>query len=86
MLRPYEPPVISPTDQAVFDALVRRDHWVRRAEKHVDFLALREVVAQYYREDFRRPGIEPVLLIKLELIMYHDQLSDSQPERCINLT
>jgi len=78
MLRPYELPVVSPLDQGVFDSLVRRDHWVRRAEEHIDFLELRESIEEFYTADFGCPGIEPVLLLKLELIMYHDQLSDSQ--------
>jgi transposase len=78
MLRPYQPPVVSPQDEDVFETLVRRDHWARRAEKHVDFLKLREVVEEFYTADFGCPGVEPVLLIKLELILYHDNLSDSQ--------
>ena len=78
MLRPYQPPMISPQDADVFEALVRRDHWVRRAEEHVDFLKLREVVEGFYTADFGCPGIEPVLLIKVELLLYHDNLSDSQ--------
>ena len=78
MLRPYQPPVISLGDQSVFETLVRRDHWVRRAERYIDFLRLREVVEEFYTADFGCPGIEPVLLIKLELLMYHDNLSDSQ--------
>ena len=78
MLRPYQPPVISQADQDVFDALVRRDHWVRRAEEHIDFQKLRQSIERFYRADFGCPGIEPVLLIKLELLMFHDNLSDTQ--------
>ncbi len=78
MLRPYQPPEISQADRDVFDALVRRDHWVRRAEEHVDFLRLRQSIEPFYRADFGCPGIEPVLLIKLELLMFHDNLSDTQ--------
>jgi transposase len=78
MLRPYQPPVISPDDIAIFDALVFRDHWVRRAESRVDFQALRAQVAQFYELSFGSPAVEPVLLIKLELLMYQDNLSDSQ--------
>lgn len=78
MLRPYQPPEFSAADTALFDLLVRRDHWVRRAAKHVDFLQLRQVVEKFYRIDFGCPGLEPILLIKLELLMYHDNLSDTQ--------
>lgn len=78
MLNSYEPPVIGPVDQMVCDQLVRRDHWVRRAEEHVDFLQLRETVEEFYTADWGCPGVEPVLLIKLELILFHDNLSDAQ--------
>jgi len=78
MLKPYEPPVFGTVDQMIFDELVRRDHWVRRAEKHVDFLGLRKAVEEFYNADWGCPGVEPVLLIKLELILFHDNLSDAQ--------
>ena len=78
VLRPFQPPQLSRDDSEVFDALVRRDHWVRRAEEHADFLKLRQCIERLYRADFGCPGVEPVLLIKLELLMYHDNLSDTQ--------
>ena len=78
MLKPYQPPQLSRADSEVFDALVRRDHWVRRAEEHVDFLKLRQSIEPFYRVDFGCPGVEPVLLIKLELLKYHNNLSDTQ--------
>ena len=81
MLRPYVPKVLSAQDQQVFDALVRRDHWVRQAARDVDFLKIREQLKKYYSQDVGSPGVEPVLLLKLELLMYHDNLSDSQVMR-----
>ena len=78
MLRPYAPKAMSAEDIAFFDALVRRDHWVRRAAEHVDFLKIREQLEKYYSDGVGCPGVEPLLLMKLELLMYHDNLSDSQ--------
>jgi len=78
MLRDYVPPRFSSVEQMVFDQLVRRDHWVRRAEEHVDFLRLRETVEKFYSADAGCAGVEPVLLIKLELLLFHDGLSDAQ--------
>lgn len=78
MLRPYSPKTLSAQDTVVFDALVRRDHWVRKAAKHVDFLRIRKELEEYYCEGVGCPGVEPLLLVKLELLMYHDNLSDSQ--------
>ena len=51
MLRPYVPKVLSAQDQQVFDALVRRDHWVRQAARDVDFLKIREQLKKYYSQD-----------------------------------
>jgi len=77
MLHPYSPPQVSREDAQLFDTLVPFDHWTRRAEKHIDFVALRETLERLFSDE-GRPAIEPVLFIKLELIMYHDNLSDSQ--------
>ncbi len=81
MLRPYVPKALSAEDVAVFDALVRRDHWVRQAAKRVDFLKIREALERFYSRDVGCPSVEPVLLLKLELLMYQDNLSDSQVMR-----
>jgi transposase len=78
MLRPYFAPTFSAEDAAVFDALVRRDHWVRRAETAVDFPRLRDSLEKFYSRESGCPALEPVLLLKLELLMFHDNLSDSQ--------
>ena len=78
MLRPSKPKVVSETDLTVFDALVLRDHYLRRADERIDFPALRETVVPFYSPDRGRPAEEPVLLIKLEFLQYHDQLSDRQ--------
>ena len=76
MLLPYCPPQIDKYDQQLFDTLIPFDHWTRRADHHLDFVAWRESVEPFFK-DSGRPAIEPVLFIKLELLMYHDRLSDS---------
>jgi hypothetical protein len=78
MLGPCQPNEISAADKAVFDALVRRDHWVRRSLKHVDFVEMRQSVEKFHEISKGRPGVEPIVLIKLEVLMYHDNLSDTQ--------
>ena len=77
MLLPYTRPVFASDDCKLFDALVPFDHWTRRADKHIDFLALREFVESLFSDE-GRPAIEPVLFLKLELISFHDNLSDGQ--------
>ena len=78
MLKPFQPAVLSETDELIFEALVFRDHYLRRAERYIDFLALRDVVAQFYNRDEGRPAEEPILMLKLEFLQYHDNLSDRQ--------
>ncbi len=77
MLHPYSPPQVSREDAQLFDTLVPFDHWTRRADKYIDFVALRETIERLFSDE-GRPAIEPVLFIKIELVMYHDNLSDSQ--------
>jgi transposase len=77
MLLPYCPPEISAEDRQLFDRLVLFDHWTRRADALIDFQALRETIVPLFSDE-GRPAIEPVLFIKIELIMFHDNLSDSQ--------
>lgn len=77
MLLDYAEPTISPEDRALFDTLVPFDHWTRRADKHFDFLLLRKAIENKFK-DIGRPAIEPVLFLKLELLLFHDNLSDNQ--------
>ena len=77
MLLPYCKPMISRQDQQIFDALVPFDHWTRRADKHIDFLALRKPLEPLFSDE-GRPAIEPILFLKISLIMFHDNLSDGQ--------
>lgn len=77
MLLPYCAPRIDRPDQQLFDRLVPFDDWTRRADEYIDFLAWRTSVEHFFK-DSGRPAIEPVLFVKLELLMYHDRLSDSQ--------
>ena len=50
MLRAYQPPEISRA-QDIFNVLVRRDHWVRRAKEHIDFLGVRQFIESFDRAD-----------------------------------
>jgi len=77
MLNAYQVPEFSCDDRVLFDQLVPYDHWTRRAQARVDFLALRQSIEQYFSSE-GRPAVEPILCLKLELIMFHDGLSDRQ--------
>jgi len=52
------------------DALVPKDHLLRKIERAVDFTFIRERVACLYCADNGRPAIDPVVLFKMLLLGY----------------
>lgn len=79
MLTP-EPYYIPPTepDRKVFDLLIPAEHYLRRAARVIDFERFRSLMVPCYSPDQGRPALEPVLLLKLEFLQYHDRLSDQK--------
>jgi len=71
-------PAWSEMDVEVFDCLVKPDHYVRRALELMDFERFRPILARYYSPDQGRPAEDPVRMLKLEFLQYHDTLSDRQ--------
>lgn len=59
-------------DVAITDieALVPKDHLLRKIEKIMDYDWLYEMLAPYYNHDVGRPGVDPVVLIKMVLIQH----------------
>jgi len=78
VLRPWQHVPCSDLDQQVFEALVPAGHYLRRVKTILDFEALRRILAASYPSSTGRPAIEPVLLLKLEFLEYHYNLSDRQ--------
>jgi len=68
----------SELDERVFAATVPEDHYLRRVKAVVDFDCCRDVLAAAYCCDHGRPAVEPLLLLKLEFLEYHYNLSDRQ--------
>jgi len=52
------------------DTLVPKDHLLRKIEKIMDYEWLYERLSPYYCHDNGRPGIDPVVLIKMVLIQH----------------
>ena len=52
------------------DALVPEDHLLRKIEKVMDYDWLYERLDPYYNHEVGRPGIDPVVLIKMVLIQH----------------
>jgi transposase len=78
MLKEPSAPVWSEIDLEVFQHLVAPDHYVRRAMNSIDFEQFRDVLAAHYSPDRGRPAEDPVRMLKLEFLQYHDVLSDRQ--------
>jgi transposase len=78
MLPELAPPKWSQADLEVFGCLVPPEHYLRRALKAIDFEQLRSKMAIHYSPDLGRPAEDPVFMLKLEFLQYHDNLSDRQ--------
>jgi len=52
------------------EALVPKDHLLRKIEKVMDYEWLYERLDPYYCHDNGRPGTDPVVLIKMVLIQH----------------
>src|SRR5258708_18897049 len=65
-------------DLMIFEATIPADHYLRRVLAVIDFQRCRQELADCYDPKQGRPAIEPVLLLKLEFLEYHYNLSDRQ--------
>jgi transposase len=72
---PYPP---TRFDRQVFEAFVPRDHHLRRALELIPWDDFHDVLARFYSLDQGQPAKPPVLLLKLEYLRYHYNLSDRQ--------
>jgi transposase len=70
----YQP--LTDLDKLLFEATVPEDHYLRKVLQAVDFTRLRPLLACAYDPDLGRPALEPLLLLKLEFLQYHYNLSD----------
>jgi transposase len=68
----------SDIDLLVFDKLVPKDHYLRQVMALIDFQSLRAIMEPCYSPDQGRPALEPLLLLKLEFLQFHYNLSDRE--------
>src|SRR5262252_9468480 len=71
---------IAPTDldHMIFAKLLPADHYLRRLKAALDFEPLRMLVADCYAVGIGAPAQDPVRLLKLSLLQFQYNLSDSQ--------
>ena len=76
MLKPVTYSPAGELDQRIFSATVPEDHYLRQVKVAVDFDRCRDLLLSAYCPNQGRPAIEPVLVLKLEFLQYHYNLSD----------
>jgi transposase len=71
---------VTPTemDLVVFEKLIPADHYLRRLKAAIDFEPCRALVADCYAAGMGAPAVDPVRLLKLSLLQFQYDLSDSQ--------
>jgi transposase len=74
---------LEPTDldEVIFAKLIPADHYLRRLKAAIDFEPLRALVADCYAAGRGAPAEDPVRLLKLSLLQFQYDLSDSQVVR-----
>src|SRR5216683_1586820 len=65
-------------DLLVFEKLIPADHYLRRLKAAIDFEPCRALVADCYAAGMGAPAEDPVRLLKLSLLQFQYDLSDSQ--------
>jgi transposase len=68
----------SELDVMIFEKLIPANHYLRRLKAAIDFEPLRGLVAECYAAGMGAPAEDPVRLLKLSLLQFHYDLSDSQ--------
>ena len=68
-------------DVLVFEKLIPADHYLRRLKAAIDFEPFRSLVADSYAAGMGAPAEDPVRMLKLSLLQFHYDLSDSQVAR-----
>jgi transposase len=65
-------------ERQLFTRLVPEDHFLRQLERLVDFERFRPTLAEYYAPLAGRPALDPVLMLKLDLLSIHYRWSDRE--------
>jgi transposase len=71
-------PRLSEFDFQVFEAFVPPDHYLRKVLAVIPWDGLDQVLASFYHPKKGRPPETPVMMLKLEYLRYHHNLSDGQ--------
>lgn len=65
-------------ERQLFTRLVPEDHYLRQLERVVDFERFRPTLSQFYAPREGRPALDPVMMLKLDLLSIHYRWSDRE--------
>ena len=65
-------------DRALYERIVPEEHFLRRLLQAVDYDSFRPLLAAAYSPDQGRPPLDPVLVLKLEMLARQYKLSDRE--------
>ena len=78
MLGPRKPYPPTEFDLRVFETYVSDDHHLRKAARVINWDAFHDLLAPFYDDRLGQPSEPPVLMLQLEYLRYHYNLSDAQ--------
>ena len=81
MLGPRKPYPPTEFDLEVFETYVPDDHHLRKAARVINWDAFHDLLAAFYGDRLGQPSEPPVLMLQLEYLRYHYNLSDAQVMR-----
>src|SRR5207247_9495980 len=70
--------LLSDAERALYTKIVPEEHFLRRLLQAVDFESFRLLLTSAYSPDQGRPPLDPVVLLKLELLARLYKLSDRE--------
>jgi hypothetical protein len=69
---------LSDFERQLFDRLVPQDDFLRKLQNAIDFERFRPAVALHYSPNEGRPALDPVMMLKLDVLGVHFRLSDRE--------
>src|SRR3954468_22849208 len=69
---------LSDFERQLFTRLVPEDHFLRQLEPLIDFERFRPSLLEHYCPDIGRPSLDPVMMLKLDLLSMHYRWSDRE--------
>jgi len=70
--------LLTAEEQSLYEQIVPEDHFLRRLLQAVDFPSFRPLLATAYSPDHGRLALDPLVLLKLEILARHYNFSDRE--------